>query len=396
MNKKQIEEIKNYGKQIKTMGSYQEAVRHTVGQYLGYTGNRGFLNMFREIFQNSADELIKDSSPCDEIWVAYDEAKVETMIKDNGRGIPFNDIVRVFGKEHTSSNYIKTPGEFSSGRHGVGSKAVNACSDFFIVDSFILGKHRRVTFRYGNPKTAKVEDLPNKDNYQGTIITFKPIDRMPMNMGDESGKVVMGKITVQWQEVLDLIQHLLPLLKVGAKVNFIGIDNEKMAHEFHLVNRNGLMDGLQEMVSSPLITPIHFSKMREDGQMKAEIVFTYDLKSSEEEIKSFGNFCPTRDGTHVKGFIDGLTKYFKDYMNKFYLSSKSKLSITNNDIRSGLKAIVSVAHLEPEFTGQAKENISNTDLVPFVKELTIQYLTEWSKKNPNDLQKLCKYFKDIA
>ena len=396
MNKKQIEEIKNYGKQIKTMGSYQEAVRHTVGQYLGYTGNRGFLNMFREIFQNSADELIKDSSPCDEIWVAYDEAKVETMIKDNGRGIPFNDIVRVFGKEHTSSNYIKTPGEFSSGRHGVGSKAVNACSDFFIVDSFILGKHRRVTFRYGNPKTAKVEDLPNKDNYQGTIITFKPIDRMPMNMGDESGKVVMGKITVQWQEVLDLIQHLLPLLKVGAKVNFIGIDNEKMAHEFHLVNRNGLMDGLQEIVSSPLITPIHFSKMREDGQMKAEIVFTYDLKSAEEEIKSFGNFCPTRDGTHVKGFIDGLTKYFKDYMNKFYLSSKSKLSITNNDIRSGLKAIVSVAHLEPEFTGQAKENISNTDLVPFVKELTIQYLTEWSKKNPNDLQKLCKYFKDIA
>ena len=114
-----------------------------------------------------------------------------------------------------------------------------------------------MTFRYGNPNTAKVEDLPNKDNYQGTIITFKPIDRMPMNMGDESGKVVMGKITVQWQEVLDLIQHLLPLLKVGAKVNFIGIDNEKIAHEFHLVNRNGLMDGLQEMVTSPSLFVIN-------------------------------------------------------------------------------------------------------------------------------------------
>lgn len=396
MDKKQIEEIKNYGKQIKTMGSYQEAVRHTVGQYLGYTGNRGFLNMFREIFQNSADELIKDSSPCDEIWVAYDERTTETMVKDNGRGIPFDDIIRVFGKEHTSSNYIKTPGEFSSGRHGVGSKAVNACSEFFIVDSFILGEHRRVTFRYGDPKTAKMEVLPNKDNYQGTIITFKPIDRMPMNMGHESGKVVMGKVNVRWQEVLELIQHLLPLLKVGAKVNFIGIDEEKKAHTFHLVNKNGLMDGLNEMVSSPIIAPIHFEKMREDGRMKAEIVFTFDYKSSEEVIKSFGNFCPTRDGTHVKGFIDGLTKYFKDYMNKFYLSNKSKLNITNNDIRSGLKAIVSVAHLEPEFTGQAKENISNIDLIPFVKQLTIDSLEEWAKNNPSDLQKLCKYFKDVA
>lgn len=396
MDKKQIEEIKNYGKQIKTMGSYQEAVRHTVGQYLGYTGNRGFLNMFREIFQNSADELIKDSSPCDEIWVAYDERTTETMVKDNGRGIPFDDIIRVFGKEHTSSNYIKTPGEFSSGRHGVGSKAVNACSEFFIVDSFILGEHRRVTFRYGDPKTAKMEVLPNKDNYQGTIITFKPIDRMPMNMGHESGKVVMGKVNVRWQEVLELIQHLLPLLKVGAKVNFIGIDEEKKAHTFHLVNKNGLMDGLNEMVSSPIIAPIHFEKMREDGRMKAEIVFTFDYKSSEEVIKSFGNFCPTRDGTHVKGFIDGLTKYFKDYMNKFYLSNKSKLNITNNDIRSGLKAIVSVAHLEPEFTGQAKENISNIDLIPFVKQLTIDSLEEWAKNNSSDLQKLCKYFKDVA
>lgn len=396
MNKKQIEEIKNYSKQIKTMSSYQEAVRHTVGQYLGYTGNKGFLNMFREIFQNSADELIKDNSPCTKIWVAYDEAKVEVMIKDNGRGIPFNDIVRVFSKEHTSSNYIKTPGEFSSGRHGVGSKAVNACSDFFIVDSFILGKHRRVTFRYGNPETAKIEDLENKDNYQGTIITFKPIDQMPDNIGYESNKIVMGKINVKWEEILDLINQLLPLLKVGAEINFIGIDCDKNAHEFQLINKNGLIDGLNKMVESPLISPIHFSKMREDGRMKAEVALTYDLRTGDELIESFGNFCPTRDGTHVKGFLEGLIKYFKDYMNKFYLSNKSKLIISNNDIRSGLRAVISVAHLEPEFTGQAKENISNIDLIPFLKELTIKSLEEWFKKNPNDLQKLCKYFKNIA
>ena len=382
--KEQIENIKSYNRQIKTIENFAEAVRKTVTQYLGYTGNKGFINMIREIFQNSADELMKDDSPCTEIHVAFSEPLQELAVRDNGRGIPHDSLVRVFASQHTSSNYDKKPGEFSSGRHGVGAKVTNACSEYFIVESYILGKGKRVEFKLGDAKTAKITDLKYVENKQGTTVTFKPYEE------------TMGKTTVTCQDVLKLIKSLVPLLKQGAKVVFNGqaIDGAKVKET--IVNVDGLMDGLNTIVSKPIITPIRFGALRDDKWMKAEIAFTFDSADDNEIIHSYGNFCPTRDGTHVEGFIAGMSKYFRNYMNKFYLPAKSKLTITNNDVRVGLRAIVTCSHMEPEFTGQSKEIISNADLVPFVRDLTEASLEEWAKRNNNDLQKICKYFKDIA
>ena len=380
----QIQKIKSHNKQIRTISNFAEAVRKTVTQYLGYTGNKGFINMIREIFQNSADELMKDDSPCDEIWVAFSEPDQEFAVRDNGRGIPHDSLIRVFTSQHTSSNYDKKPGEFSSGRHGVGAKVTNACSEYFIVDSYILGVGKRAEFKLGDATTAKLKDLPTVKDKQGSTVTFRP--HIP----------TMGQTTVTCEDVLRLINSLVPLLKQGAKINFIGekIDGGKVKQT--IINKDGLMDGLNAIIKKPIITPIHFGALRDDKWMKAEIVFTFDSADDNEIIHSYGNFCPTRDGTHVEGFIAGMSKYFRNYMNKFYLPAKSKLTITNNDVRVGLRAIVTCSHMEPEFTGQSKEIISNADLVPFVRDLTEASLEEWAKRNNNDLQKICKYFKDIA
>lgn len=380
----QIEKIKSYNKQIRTISNFAEAVRKTVTQYLGYTGNKGFINMIREIFQNSADELMKDDSPCNEIWVAFSEPDQEFAVRDNGRGIPHDSLIRVFTSQHTSSNYDKKPGEFSSGRHGVGAKVTNACSEYFIVDSYILGVGKRAEFKLGDASTAKLKDLPTVKDKQGSTVTFRP--HVP----------TMGQTTVTCEDVLRLINSLVPLLKQGAKINFIGEKTDGGKVKQTIINKDGLMDGLNSIINKPIITPIHFGALRDDKWMKAEIVFTFDSADDNEIIHSYGNFCPTRDGTHVEGFLAGMSKYFRNYMNKFYLPAKSKLTITNNDVRVGLRAIVTCSHMEPEFTGQSKEIISNADLVPFVRDLTEASLEEWAKRNNNDLQKICKYFKDIA
>lgn len=380
----QIEKIKSYNKQIRTISNFAEAVRKTVTQYLGYTGNKGFINMIREIFQNSADELMKDDSPCTEIWVAFSEPDQEFAVRDNGRGIPHDSLIRVFTSQHTSSNYDKKPGEFSSGRHGVGAKVTNACSEYFIVDSYILGVGKRAEFKLGDASTAKLKDLPTVKDKQGSTVTFRP--HIP----------TMGQTTVTCEDVLRLINSLVPLLKQGAKINFIGEKTDGGKVKQTIINKDGLMDGLNSIINKPIITPIHFGALRDDKWMKAEIVFTFDSADDNEIIHSYGNFCPTRDGTHVEGFLAGMSKYFRNYMNKFYLPAKSKLTITNNDVRVGLRAIVTCSHMEPEFTGQSKEIISNADLVPFVRDLTEASLEEWAKRNNNDLQKICKYFKDIA
>ena len=164
-----------------------------------------------------------------------------------------------------------------------------------------------------------------------------------------------------------------------------------------MVNTDGIITNLIMKTTNPLIKPIVLSKYT--GVMTADLAFTYDSDDlMVESVTAFSNFCPTLEGTHINGFLDGVCQFFRNYMNKVYLASnkKNKLVVTNADIKTGLKSIIAVKHLNPIFTGQAKEILSNEDMEPFVKQVVIDGLTEWSKSNPKDLQKLCKYYKEIA
>ena len=142
MNEQMRKNIENYASEIITIEEFVAAVRQNPGQFIGYLGNKGFINMIREIFQNATDEMGKADSPCDHVSLFYDEVTHKVTVIDNGRGIPYDNIIRVFTSEHTSSNYVKKAGEFSSGLHGVGSKVTNALSSLFVVESYILGQEQ--------------------------------------------------------------------------------------------------------------------------------------------------------------------------------------------------------------------------------------------------------------
>lgn len=386
-NKKIIDNIKSYKEKFKTLKTFVEAVRKMPGMYIGPLSNAGFLNMFREIFQNSLDEMIKASigqSPCDYIQVLYDEQSNTVTVQDNGRGIPFGIIVDVFTHEHTSTNYEKKLYEYSSGRHGVGSKVVNALSTMFIVESYILGEARKVEFTDFIPWEGGERVIPNPDNLQGTRITFNPCYE------------IMGEINVTITELLLYMKNMFALTPIGSKMHFTGIDRKGKIYEEDIINEDGIVSYLIMSTSSPLIKPV--SVFNDTGEMRAEITFTYDSENpQEEQIISFSNYCPTI-GTHVEGFKEGLCKFFRDYMNKIYLNGNKnkKLSIVTNDIKTGLKAVVNVCHLNPNFIGQSKEILSNQDMFYFVRDLMMKSLDDWSKNNPSDLQKVCKYLKEIA
>lgn len=383
MTQEMIENIKQYGQEIITIEEFIQAVRQNPGQYIGYLGNKGFINMIREVFQNSIDELMKNDSPCTHIIVSYDERNHTVIIEDNGRGIPYDNMVRIFTSANTSSNYVKKDGEFSSGLHGVGSKVTNALSSVFIVDSYILGECRHIEFYDGRPWDKGEVPEPNKENRQGTRILFRP------------SYEYMGEITITCKEVLSLIQKLVPLTKIGASVDFNGITLDgKIIHE-KVVNEDGIITYLINKTGAPLIKPV--TMQLATGKMKAEIAFTYDSNDlMNEDITSFSNFCPTIGGTHLDGFLDGITNFFRKYMNTVFLANSKKVQVVNSDIKSGLKAIVSVAHIKPIFSGQAKEILANDDMHVFVKKLVINSLDNWLKENPGDVKKLCTYFKSVA
>ena len=382
------EQILSYGQQIKTISSFVDAVRKTVGQYLGYNDTRGHINMIREILQNVFDEMEKKDSPCNSIWVEYDESTLMCRVRDNGRGIPFGNIERVFTRQHTSSNYIKKPGEYSSGRHGVGSKVTNACSKVFTVESYLYtGEARKVEFKDGHPWKKGEAKIPNVNKYQGTVISFIPsLD-------------VMKNLTTSCEDVLHLASTLLYLTTpgVGNTLYFHGVKKNGAVVDETIVNQDGILSFLVAKCENPIITPIIIKN--DNGTIKCEIAFTYEANAYGEEpdIISFANMCPTvnSQSEHVKGFTAALSNYFRNYMNKIYIT-KGKTKCIGNDILAGMRAVVTVSHLEPIFSGQAKEIFSGEGVEAFIKTTLDAQLDEWCKYNANDLQKLCKYYKSSA
>ncbi|MCM1142277.1 MAG: ATP-binding protein, partial [Muribaculum sp.] len=166
--------IDNYSEMIETKQNFVDVVRSMPGMFLGHRGNKGFLTMIREIFQNAVDQLILVSSPCNHISVWYNEKTNEVIVMDNGLGIPFGDMVRVYTEEYTSKNYTKREGEYSSGLHGVGGKCVNAASTSFSVESYKYdGTAMKLEMVEGFP-TGDPYKIPNPNKLQGTKVTFVP------------------------------------------------------------------------------------------------------------------------------------------------------------------------------------------------------------------------------
>lgn len=377
--------IKNYGKKIEHIESFTEAVRKFPGMYIGSRGNAGWKACIREIFQNSVDEMIRKESPCHYVKLTFDERDQSAVVEDTGRGIPLGQIITIYASQHTSSNYTKKAGEYTSGVHGVGSGVAMALSNKFDVYSYVLGEAHHVHFDEGNVWKKGEEIIPCPKNRQGTTISMTP---------DLS---VLDVLDLTCEDILDLVMKIYPLVNIGDRIDFTGIDKSgNIKYQEELINKDGIISSLMMRTQTPLVAPIHYSN--DTGLMKAEIAFTYDSSdlTSAEDIVSYANFTPTTGGTHVDGFIDALCNYMRNYMNKIYLGEKSKISVVNNDIKTGLKVVIAAAHLNPVFAGQFKGILSNEDMKTYIKDLTTKSLDEWAKTSPGDLQKVCKYIKEIA
>ena len=391
IDKSMIENIDNYGSRIKTLKDFMTAVKKRPTMYLGSLNSKGFLNAMREIFQNSIDQIVDPTSPADWFSFYYDERTKEVIVEDNGLGLPPNDIIRILTTQHTSKNYEKKPGEYSSGYNGVGAKIVNALSAEYTVESFKYdGTAVMVEFKEGYPLYKEPKKIPNKSKKQGLRTRFV--------MNED----IMGDIDLEWKAPYLLIKRMLSTLPIGTHCSFTAIDlkGEKFTEE--IVNKDGIVTDLIMKVKNPLNKPIIVTA--DDGYHKLECAFCYDTGGDDGpddnvSVTSFCNMCPTSAGTHVDGTIEGITRWFTLYMNNIYLSNqkaKDKIRVMPVDIKGGLNLFIAAAHIEPQFNDQAKEILGNLDMSGFCKEATMKAMDEWSKSNPQDLAKLAKFFKDIA
>lgn len=390
LTKEQLAAIDSYSKDIQTLSDTVTAIRQVPGMYCSGRGNKGYLSLIREIYQNSIDQVVDPTSPADKVSIFYNESTLEVEVTDNGKGFPFADMVRMITALHTSKNYTKKKGEYSSGLHGAGIKVVNALSTELTVKSYRYdGTAMQLDMKEGYVVGKGPYPIPNKEKRQGSFVRFVPSTE------------VLGELNLEWKRVYHLVKDILSLTPIGTKVDFSAIDSEGVRHDEHIVNKDGIITKLINTVKAPLCKPIVIGN--DDGFHKLDVAFAFDLGDNPEDIDtevnitSFCNMCPTEGGNHITGTIDGITRWFTNYMNNIFLvNQKTKVKVTAADIKSGLNIMISGFCLEPTFAGQAKELLDDPSFEPYAREVLARGLDEWSKANPADLQKLCKFFKEMA
>ena len=349
-----------------------EPVRKRPGMYIGSTGPRGLHHLVYEIVDNSIEEALQGY--CSQIYVAINEDG-SIIVKDDGRGIPV-EVHPQTGKStlETVLTVLHAGGKFggggykvSGGLHGVGVSVVNALSEWLIAEVYRDGKIYRQTYEKGIP-TSELRPVAEA-NHTGTVIQFMP------------DATIFDEIEFKY-ETLEHRLRELAFLNKGIKIVLEDkrADKEK-SKEFHYTG--GLVEYVKYLNKTR--TGIHedivyIDKKVDDYMVELAMQYTDGYT---ENVYSFANNINTHEGgTHLSGFKTALTKTVNEYARKIKALKDNEPNLLGEDIREGLTAVVSVKLPEPQFEGQTKTKLGNTEMRGIVDSITVEELGAFLEENP--------------
>ncbi|MDP4281564.1 MAG: DNA topoisomerase (ATP-hydrolyzing) subunit B [Bacteroidota bacterium] len=355
-----------------------EAVRKRPAMYIGDVNIRGLHHLVYEVVDNSIDEAL--AGFCNKVDVIIHEDN-SISVTDNGRGIP----VDMHEKEHRSAlevvmTVLHAGGKFdkdsykvSGGLHGVGVSVVNALSSKMKVTVHRGGKIYQQDYAYGKP-LYDVKAIGDTDK-TGTIVEFKPDNTIFLS-------------EIYDYEILASRLRELSYLNKGITLTLTDLrdkdDNGNSRCETFF-SRNGLLDFINYLDENrEKLMPDPISIEGEKNNIPIEIAMQYNTSFS-ENIHSYVNDINTHEGgTHLAGFRRGLTRTLKSYADKTGMLSKLKFDISGDDFREGLTAIISVKVQEPQFEGQTKTKLGNSEVMGVVDQLVSELLNYYLEEHPKE------------
>ena len=361
-----------------------EAVRKRPSMYIGDIGERGLHHLVYEVVDNSIDEAL--AGYCTDIDVSINKDNSIT-VSDNGRGIP-TGIHKKEGKSalevvltilHAGGKFDKGSYKVSGGLHGVGVSCVNALSKHLIADVFQNGKHFRQEYKKGIPQ-YDVTAIADSDK-TGTTITFHP-----------DPEIFATTLEYKYDILASRLRELAYLNK-GIRLNIIDYRNEveiEGTEEKKFVQDSFFSkDGLKEFVKYLDGTRTHLTETpiyleTEKAGIPVEIAMQYNSGYSENIHSYVNNINTIEGGTHLTGFRRGLTTTLKSFADKNGFLSKLKFDIDPADFREGLTAVISVKVAEPQFEGQTKTKLGNSEVQAVVSQATSTALENYLEENPKD------------
>lgn len=342
-----------------------EGVRKRPAMYIGDTSVRGFHHLAFEIIDNSIDEAL--AGFCSEIVVKIHKDNSLT-VKDNGRGIP----VEVHPQEgkpalelvltvlHAGGKFDSKAYKISGGLHGVGLSVVNALSSMLKVKVYKNGKVYEQSYSKGKPLTKLT--ISGITQETGTEITFKP---------DEE----IFQVKEFDYEILKKRLKELAYLNANLKIKLI---DERSSKEEKFFFEGGIKKFVQDLnkARETLHDVIYFSKQKE--KLVVEVAFQYTADYQERIFSFVNNINTIEHGTHYTGFCTALTRVINNYIKKLNLGK----AVSGQDTREGLTGIISVKVPEPQFEGQTKTKLGNSEVKSFVESITNEFLAEFFEENP--------------
>ena len=352
-------EVEYTEENIKTL-SWSEHIRLRPGMYIGKLGDGssaddGIYILLKEVVDNSIDEYVMGNGKNIDIAIKDNIVKV----RDYGRGIPLGSTVDVVSKMNTGGKYDSKAFKKSVGLNGVGTKAVNALSSYFCVESIRDGKLKKAEFDRGD--LTEEYDIVDSSVRRGTRIYFKPDETVFKNFKYRN-------------EFIDRLLWNYAFLNRGLTINFNG---EKF------ISQNGLKDLLNQQLSAePLYPIIHIEA--ED----IEVSITHTNAYGEEYYSFVNGQHTTQGGTHQSAFREAYVKVIRDHYNKNFEAV---------DIRSGIVSAISIKVVEPIFESQTKTKLGSTEIEPkgtsmraFINDFLSKYLDNYLHKNPALAEALLK------
>ena len=359
-----------------------EAVRKRPGMYIGSTSVRGLHHLVYEIVDNSVDEAL--AGFCDTINVTINEDNSITVV-DNGRGIPVGinhkagipAVEVVFTVLHAGGKFGGGGYKVSGGLHGVGASVVNALSDWLEVQIYADGKIYQQRYERGHvcyPLKVVGECDPEKT---GTRVHFKP---------DET----IFEETVYDYDTLKTRLRETSFLTKGLKIVLEDVRPEKeQKREFHYEG------GIKEFVTylnkskEALYGQVMYFEGKKNG-VYVEVALQHNDSYNESVYTFVNNINTPEGGTHLVGFRNALTKTFNDYARSNKLLKDSETNLTGEDIREGLTAIISVKIEDPQFEGQTKQKLGNSEARGAVDSVVSEQLTYFLEQNPTVAKTICE------
>ncbi len=355
-----------------------EAVRKRPAMYIGDIGFKGLHHLIWEVVDNSIDEAM--AGYCDTIDVFINEDNSVT-VSDNGRGIPTGIMTKenrsalevVLTVLHAGGKFDKDTYKVSGGLHGVGVSCVNALSNHLHVTVYREGKIFEQEYAKGDP-IYSVRTIGESDK-TGTTIKFRPDD------------TIFTITEYKYETVANRLREL-SFLNKGIAINLTDLRNKNDDGSYvtdQFLSQGGLREFVEYLDSTReklIPEPLYFES--EKPPIPVEVAMLYNSSYTENVFSYVNNINTVEGGTHVAGFRRAITRTLKAYADKSGMLDKLKIEVSGDDFREGLTAVISVKVAEPQFEGQTKSKLGNSDVMGAVDVAVGEMLTNYLEEHPRE------------